>query len=442
MASSSNETSLSISPNKLQIICPFFERLCNDSTLQSQMREFQSLLSNYIDSNLISTTLKYTFDTQTRVKRINISNIIKDRLNIYTLNFGKNTISSGSFGLILKKNNSKIIKVTHTFQNLLSFFNIFNEFIIHRLLSLEVEKINSTINCSLKMNIPKIYDYTKKNKNVIIEMNYIQHNKTLSDYILEYPDELPTTQLFLNLDNLIKNYIKYLRILQNKFSFIHFDMHLNNILLNIDTNHNITQFYLIDFGESYIKINDYHFFGNISYYNTFSLVNNKEREYWKSNDIIYLLFNICGALFHKYECINHNIIGKTNFGVDKHRYELNIDKILLIDGLYPFIQNYFKNDIIDNQDIFIELFKKIFYIQLNNIKINKDPRLPTDPETDVTESFFKMIFLNYIYALDTLLKDESIGTIQLHKSNGTIYEQPYEVVYIFRLFNYYKMKNY
>ena len=441
MSSFSNE---SITLDKLQSICPFFERLCNDSRLQLQMREFQSLLSNYIDNNSISRISKLTFDTETRQKRINISNTIKELLNIYTLNFGETKISSGSFGLILKKknNNSKIIKIVPTLQIPFLFFNIFNEFIIHRLLSIEVEKINSSINSSLKMNIPKIYDYTKRNKNAIIEMNYIERNKTLSDYILEYPTEFPTIELFRNLDNLIINYIKYVRILQNEFSFIHSDMHLNNILLNIDINHNITQFYLIDFGESYIKINDYHFFGNISYYNTFSLVNNKEREYWKSNDIIYLLLNICGALFHKYECINDTIIGTTNFDVPIHSYELNIDKILSIDGLYPFIQNYFKNDIIDNEEIFIKLFKKIFYTQLNNIKINRDPRLPTNLETGITESFFKMIFLNYIYALDTLLKNGTIGTIQLHTSNGTIYEQPYEVIYIFRLLNYYKIKNY
>ncbi len=288
MASFSNRTSELRLFDKLQTICPFFERLCNDFTLQSQMREFQSLLSSYIDirPNSIS---KFNFDTLTRIKRINISNTIRDCLNIYTLNFGKTTISSGSFGSILKKknNNSKIIKVVSTLQNPFLFFNIFNEFIIHKLLSLKVEELNSSINSSLKMNIPKIYDYTKKNKDAIIEMNYIERNKTLSDYILEFPDELPTNRLFLNLDNLIKNYIKYLRILQREFSFIHFDMHLNNILIHTDEENNITQFYLIDFGESYIKINDYHFFGNISYYNTLSLVKNKSREYWKSNDIIY-----------------------------------------------------------------------------------------------------------------------------------------------------------
>ncbi len=440
---------------RLSLICGLFLELCNNPELQLLMRNYQSILHRYIDNRNILDEIKCETNKLCRnpitlsqkIDRIKrnfnkkidplketISNKIEEISQIYRQPLLPTHSGTGAFGsLFLKENNNtKIIKKIKTNgHNKIPFINTFNEFIIQKLLSLEIEEVNHTINSTLKMNIPKIYQYTKKNNNIMMEMNYIPNHKSLSDYILKYPITLPIDNLFFNLNNLITNYIQYLRILQDKFSFIHFDMNLANILLNVDEDHNITQFHLIDFGESYIKINEYHFFGNISYYNTNSLVKGtQDRNYWKSYDIIYLLLNICGALFHKYNCIDR--IGGTGFG-NRVQYILNIDKIKSNIELYNFIKRYFHIGTIGNEEIYNQLLQKIFYIQINKTIIPHDSRLPSNGQ--VHESFFKMIILNYEYVLDLLLH---LGG-PIRNPNSTLPTQEYEVTYIFNLYNHYKI---
>ncbi len=367
---STNETN---HRNALSLICSSFSILCDNRELQGKVREFQSLLStNYIKKGPIDYTPK-SFNDSIHKLGINIGSLIKRLLPQSTNILSPEIIGEGVSGKIVKNQSNhkkviKIIKVRDTMVN----FDLFNEYIIQRLLHHKVVELNSSTNIPLKMHIPNVYSFTKKGGiNTFIKMNYISNYISLFDYITRYSGD--ERILIENLNNLLTNYIIYLRILQDTYSFIHYDMNLNNLLLDVDSENNIIQFHLIDFGQSYINFNDYHFLGTINHAFVTSLhannITNKTNGFWKSIDIIYLLFMIIYRFVEKHNYKKINESGKSV--IDIHKIES--DNILF----YQFILKHF---------IDINMFEKIFNIIY------------------IDGNYFKYLILNYNHGIDIFLR--------------------------------------
>ncbi len=364
------------SVNKLALICGAFDSLCNNIELQRLMSQYQTILSTYYIKNDDS-LIDYHPNTYSRLLdtlREDIGTLIRSSL-IISNNASPRSVGTGMYGLLYKNkmNNTKVIKQVKI-NNIIENFNLFNEYIIQKLLHHKVNEINSTQNIALKMYIPNVYSFTKKGGNTFtkidyIKMNYIDNHKSLQNYITTYTGV--QEKLFENLNNLITNYISYLRILQNDYSFVHYDMNLNNILLKVDSENNITEFYLIDFGQSYINFNNYHFFGTVNHAYTTSLhanfIYNKYGGFWKSIDIIFLLLMIIYRIVEKNNYIN----------IENGKKVINIDRIASENPVfYNFINSYFIN---------IELFKKMFSI------IYIEP------------TYFKYLILNFNHGIDIFL---------------------------------------
>jgi hypothetical protein len=362
--------------NRLALICGAFDSLCNNIELQRLMSQYQTILSTYYIKNDDS-PIDYHPNTYSRLLNgltLQIGNVIRSSLS-ESNNASHRSVGTGMYGLLYKNkiNTTKVIKHIQI-HNSIENFNLFNEYIIQKLLHHKVNEINSTHNIGLKMYIPNVYSFTKKGGNTFtkidyIKMNYIDEHISLFDYITTYTDSEET--LFANLNNLIATYISYLRILQNEYSFVHYDMNLNNILLKVNPQNNITEFYLIDFGQSYINFNNYHFFGTVNHAYTTSLhsnfIYNKYGGFWKSIDIIFLLLMII-----------YRIVEKNNYiKIENEKKVINIDRIISENPVfYNFINSHFIN---------IELFKKMFSI------------IYTEP------TYFKYLILNFNHGINIFL---------------------------------------
>ena len=372
MGSISNEINMSILPNKLEIICSHFDLLCSNNTIQSNMRTLQSNLSTYY---IKSEPINYDINEYNRLIKnpcIDMGRHIRGLLNETTNLLSTEKIGSGISGTLIKNrnNSTKVIKIVKVRDAILN-FDLFNEYIIQKLLYHKMVEINNRINLPLHMNIPNVYSLKKKGGiNTFIKMNYISNYVSLYDYITRYTGDV--TKLFENIHNLIRNYIIYLRILQNEYSFIHYDMNLHNLLLNIDSENNITEFHLIDFGQSYINLHDYHFLGSTTHASVTSLhanhITNKRNGFWKSVDMIFLLLMIIYRIVEKY---NYKKIENRNNKIDIYRIESENPLF------YHFIISHFVD---------INMFEKMFNI------IYIEP------------NYFKFLELNFNHGIDILLR--------------------------------------
>ncbi len=352
------------------LICDSFPDLCDNTDLQGLMKEIQKVLSeNYIKKN--NSTINYnpaTYSTKLGKLTNDISTLIRILLPD-TRNVLGNMVAKVTHSMVFKNrtNNTKIIKRVSVDNDVLLNFNLFNEYIIQRLLHYKVNEINS----ELKMYIPNVHSLTKQtgfNKYDFIKMNYIDNHISLHNYITNY--EGTQEQLFENLNKLIINYKKYLRILQEEYSFIHYDMNLGNILLKMDGEKNISEFYLIDFGQSYVNFNNNHFLGTMNHAFVTSLHANyiyHPNGFWKSIDLIYLLLMII------YRFVEQNNYKTTENGkrlIDINRIERENP------SLYTFISSHFIN---------IELFKQMYNIIY------------------IDTMYFKKLILNYNQGIDIFL---------------------------------------
>lgn len=365
--------------NKLAEICSSFSSLCSNPELQSRIRDLQTALStHYIRFGEINYDIN-KYNTLIKRPSVEMGSLIKSLLPQSNNILSPEIIGKGVSGKIVKnqRNNTKVIKIIQVRDAIVN-FDLFNEYIIQRLLHHKVIEINSTINTSLKMTIPNVYSFTKKGGiNTFIKMNYISNYVSLYDYITGYSGD--ETILFENLNNLLTNYIIYLRRLQNEYSFIHYDMTLNNLLLNVDSEN--LEFHLIDFGQSYINFNDYHFIATINHASVTSLhandITNKTKGFWKSIDLIFLLLMIVYRFVEKHNYKRINESGK------------NVIDIVRIErenpSLYTFITSHFIN-----MEFFKQMFSIIYiqplyfkYLALNlnhGIDILLDKYPPTSPE--------------------------------------------------------------
>ncbi len=382
------------------LICDSFPDLCDNTDLQGLMKEIQKVLSeNYIKKN--NSTINYnpaTYSTKLGKLTNDISTLIRILLPD-TRNVLGNMVAKVTHSMVFKNrtNNTKIIKRVSVDNDVLLNFNLFNEYIIQRLLHYKVNKINRGINSELKMYIPNVHSLTKQtgfNKYDFIKMNYIDNHISLHNYITNY--EGTQEQLFENLNKLIINYKKYLRILQEEYSFIHYDMNLGNILLKMDGEKNISEFYLIDFGQSYVNFNNNHFLGTMNHAFVTSLHANyiyHPNGFWKSIDLIYLLLMII------YRFVEQNNYKTTENGkrlIDINRIERENP------SLYTFISSHF---------IDIELFKQMYNIIY------------------IDTMYFKKLILNYNQGIGIFLSKYPLTSPE---------DEQNKIRYIFQLFRKYK----
>ncbi len=383
------------------LICDSFPILCGSPELQRLMKDIQKVLSeNYIKNN--GSNIDYNPATYTKkLSKLtnNISTLIRELLDNSSNVLGTKVAKAG-YSTVFKNNinTTKIIKRVDVGSDVLLNFNLFNEYIIQRLLHYKVNEINTKINSDLKMYIPNVYSFTKQtgfNKFDFIKMNYIDNHISLHNYITTYEDV--QEKLFDNLNRLIINYKKYLRILQEEYSFIHYDMNLGNILLKIDHEHNISEFYLIDYGQSYINFNNNHFLGTVNHAFVTSLHANyifdKNNGIWKSIDLIYLLLMIVYRFVEKNNYITIES-GKRVIDITRIQHENP--------SLYTFITSHFIN---------LEFFKQVFSIIY------------------IQPLYFKKLILNYNEAIDIFLSTYRPISRE---------DQQNKIRYIFQLFGKYK----
>lgn len=100
--------------------------------------------------------------------------------------------------------------------------------------------------------------------------------------------------------NILIKTCELLEKLQTNFGFIHCDMILDNILIDIDENYNINNIYIIDFELTILKINGFY---KLSYdkkkYNYNKLYNSPNNLFWKTIDIFFLIFVLFYRIYRK-----------------------------------------------------------------------------------------------------------------------------------------------
>ncbi len=209
------------------------------------------VLKNNINSNLIYKNI----ETQC-LDNIELINKNKLKLNSVLLNYLSSsnkkyliTKASGSYGKIYKSlvNKNILIKTCNLEET--NLIDVYMEYVIQYLL-------NNYSNNIYKSNIPKVY-CMKISKDLKTSRIYMENIEGLSlfDYLTKMNiDDTNIDKLINRVLNIIIKICDILIYLQNNFGFIHFDLHLGNILIGnkIDNKEKV---YLIDFGFSSINFN-------------------------------------------------------------------------------------------------------------------------------------------------------------------------------------------
>jgi hypothetical protein len=110
-------------------------------------------------------------------------------------------------------------------------------------------------------------------------------------------DDKKKSQIIANI--LIKT-CELLEKLQTSIGFIHCDMILDNVLVDIDEDYKVNNIYIIDFELTIFKINDFY---KLSYdkkkYNYNILYNSPNNLFWKTIDIFFLIFVLFYRIYRK-----------------------------------------------------------------------------------------------------------------------------------------------
>ncbi len=315
----------------------------------------------------------------------------------------KNKLSETNKKYIIKKNEGAYGKI---------YQNVFNKNIIIK--NFDLEKIDLIdvyfeyfiqyiiYNFSddiYKKNISQPYDLklTTDLKSARIYMKKIE-GITLHEYIYKYIIYNSNNQneeiIYSNIKYIIDILIKICDLfiyLQSKFGFVHFDLHLGNIM--IDKNQNI---YLLDYGFSSIN-----YFYNIKKdkilivskpkYLLFSKINekNKLKFKYKSIDLLHLYFRLCSLLFKKIDKKNkiiYNLYKILNFITLFKELEHNdISEEFEFNTLFETL----KDNIINNSNLCYKYSTNFYFLkkdiknkilknQYNNLNIIIDRFNPTN----------------------------------------------------------------
>jgi len=248
------------------------------------------------------------------------------------------------------------------------------------LISFVIENYLNTLNNDYAPSVLNInFSYNNNLGLTIMDKAFKKNGKnfTIFMYIMNEKDRTTFVRDFLTiLDKLCDILIFY----QRKCCFVHFDLHLANILIdyNYDTNNNLTfSLKLIDFGLSSIVVYDKNdgeykllkYINLISYKNP-DIVNPLKSTLWNKLDILY---------FITFLLLNYNIMkfnersNGTNESEEKlsekyiksrniHELNTKICEIFDIDNNY--LTNF--NEIKNNSGRSINDIKKVFFILQNN----------------------------------------------------------------------------
>ena len=276
------------------------EKLYLDTYRMEDYIYYENWFNNYYNYLLKKKKLNETEKIILSLQQENLDNII---INPKVLSYNNYENSVKTFIFTHRKTGKKLV-----FKRIRSIN--FDE--IDQLNNIEMKNIREVFinmffnNKKLPFNIPKCYGYIPcfyidfdnvdiecgSENDIFIITEYIDNTVTLYDY-------LKNDFNVYDLTNIILNVIEILKILNDKYGFIHGDLHLGNILLNKET----LELSLIDFDRSCININNrrHNFITNMYFGNT-----NVSPNYVSSSSF-YDIYPFLNDLFHLFNYFYTNV---------------------------------------------------------------------------------------------------------------------------------------
>jgi hypothetical protein len=204
------------------------------------------------------------------------------------------------------------------------FYNIIKEFNDTNLFSTITVPYSISFGCeSIYFEMERIYSNDTKN-------NIVKKGDTLPNILnnLKFAELSENIKSQIICDILISIF-KIFNKLQIKMNFLHFDMNLNNIMVNIDYTdeiYTLNNVYIIDYEKIIFNFNDIYFLYKIKYINYDNYYAN---DYKLTYDSIYLLYSLFYRLYYRVQNkINKNIKllnSSLNEPLNKNKY---INRIL------------------------------------------------------------------------------------------------------------------
>ncbi len=373
---------------------------------------FEILDNNFdiFEDEILKNDNKYSFNSIPNIKK-NIDLINENKKNIDKIL--KNKLSETNKKYMLKKNEGSYGKI---YQNVFNKNIIIKNFDLNKtdLIDVYFEYFIQYIIYNFsddfyKNKISQPYDLklTTDLKSARIYMNKIE-GITLHEYIYKYIiyNKNPNNQDIIdkNIEYIIEILIKICDLfiyLQSNFGFVHFDLHLGNIM--VDKSNNI---YLLDFGFS--SINYYYnmkkdkiLISSKPKYLIYSKINEKNllKFKYKSIDMLHLYFRLCCLLIKKEE--KDNILLKTLYKILNNIFLFNNLKDLEYNNNYNYkystLFEVLKDNLLDNNNLCYKYSTNLYYLK-KEVKSNI-PKEQYKYLYDVLDRFnplnLKNILLNY-----------------------------------------------
>lgn len=325
--------------------------------------KFESKRVLNINFNLIFDTNIKIFDFISKKKYISNKKLIKELIPVISddyMNINNGFIKTMNCEIYIDKINKNIYKIFDMYSLLEMIQESFIQKILYSYLPHNIAEVHG------------IYKTTGKNENYILCQTYFEGN-TLDDNYLQ----LNKKQLL----NILISVCNKLILLQKNVSFLHNDLKLNNVCINIQNE----EAYFIDFGYSSLICNNQLVYGYFELHlDTFSknkslenyikdkvmthqiIINDKYRN---SSDLFYLIYSI---LYYNNNQLNPIYDILYNLFIVKDSLKGNIN---LFDIIYLLENNSF-----EHAGFFMtksnELFNQLFENNIENIELFYEKFLP------------------------------------------------------------------